>query len=129
MKIKIDFVTNSSSTSYCMLGVSGLSNMRLVAEALGFAYEEPCGFVEVDYEDLDNAGFSCGMLYDGGVSIVSDGNTLYEAGVELERLLKVGGDMKWSTMKEAAAEILVEFLGREVSPSEIKLLYGEAGNG
>ena len=126
MKIKSDFVTNSSSTSYCMLGVSGIDDMRLVAEALGVSYEEDRGFVEVDYEDIDGAEFSYGVLSDGDVLIVSGGNTLYEAGVEIKRILK-SGDMKWSEMKAYAAKVLSDFLGREVS--EVKLLYGEAGDG
>ncbi|TET14854.1 MAG: hypothetical protein E3J82_01495 [Candidatus Thorarchaeota archaeon] len=126
MKIKTDFVTNSSSTSYCMLGVSGIANMRLVAEALGVAYEEPCGFVEVDWLDLENAGWHNGFLGVGDVFITSDGNTLYEVGVELEHILKAG-DIKWSEMQAYAAKVLSDFLGREVS--EVKLLYGEAGDG
>ena len=126
MKIRNDFVTNSSSTSYCMLGVSDLSHIRLVAEALGVAYEEDRGFINVDWLDLENAGWHNGFLGVGDVFIASDGNTLYEAGVAIERILKTG-DMKWSEMKAYAAKVLSDFLGREVS--EVKLLYGEAGDG
>jgi len=111
-----------------MLGVSDADNMRLVAEALGFAYEEDYGFVLVDYSDLRDAGWNNGYLSVDGVFIASDGNTLYEAGVELEHILK-SRDMKWSEMQAYAAKVLTEFLGRTVSPSEIKLLYGEAGDG
>ena len=128
MKARSDFVTNSSSTSYCMLGVSGTEDMCLVAEALGIAYEKDRGFVEVDYSDLQDAGYSNGYLSDGPVFIASDGNTLYEAGVELEHILK-SGNLKWSEMQAEAAKILSGFLGRKVYPSRIKLLYGEAGSG
>ena len=129
MKIRNDFVTNSSSTSYCMLGVSDPSDMCLVAEALGFAYyEEDRWGVSVDCSDLEAAGYYNGSLRDGDVFIASDGNTLYKAGVEIEHILK-SGDMKWSEMQAEAAKILSEFLGRTVLPSEVKLLYGEAGDG
>lgn len=128
MKIRLDYVTNSSSTSYCMLGLTSLADMRLVAEAMGLAYEEPYNFVEVDYSDLDRAGYCNGHLCVGDVFVTSSGNALYEVGVQLGDILKLG-DMKWSEMRERSAAILSEFLGRKVSADEIKLLYGEAGDG
>jgi len=140
MKVRNGFVSNSSSSSFVILGTSDDQVCKRLGEKLGFAFDDCDDCDDIDYDDVYEImdKFS-GSLYgsvrlpdDKDVEIVIDtydrevrcaGILLSNDGEEID----LPDDTK--PLKEYAAERLSKASCIDnISPSSIKLICGESSN-
>lgn len=109
MKVRLDFVTNSSSSSFLIVGVDNEDLIKRLAEAEGIE-EFECNF-----------GVHEGKV----VNFYGDYNEPYYAGIEIAELLE---DMNLRQVREYFKNKVREKLGIELNDEDIGLFYGEVGN-
>jgi hypothetical protein len=122
MKIRNGFVSNSSSSSFCIIGTTYDSEIgKLVhAEEKNYGHYDKDG----DWVDgTDYMGYGC----DTGevISFYGDSQVEY-AGVDAEPLLE---QYSLPQAREAFVKLCKEKLNVDIDPRWVDLHYGEAGNG
>jgi hypothetical protein len=119
MKIRQGFVSNSSSSSFCIIGVTGdIAKTLARKEHLSSLYDE-----EGEW-DYGHGEYWCKS--DSILKYYGDGEEVYYAGIDAEELLNS------MTVPEIATEftkVCKDALGINVNPEQVKLRYGEVGNG
>jgi hypothetical protein len=130
MKIRTDFVTNSSSSSYLVIGVTDQGLIEQLFEKL---------WSEKNMDDYDgdqkfSPSYGCQMLKNNYVAIGTwEEEFPYVIGKLLgegERTFKeaILETMTLSQARELVAEQMTKDTGIEIKPSYLKLWFGEAGN-
>lgn len=152
MKIRNGFISNSSSTSFCIIGVSDSLSLQSLSEAekLNFKWDDDykktkkargcehkigrrdvfckrCGkpaYVEEMVETIyDNLDYG---FYEGKVvSFFGNWECPEQAGIDaVEVLMK----MTLPQAKEYFCKLVKEKLRVDISPNQVNLLYGEASS-
>lgn len=112
LKIRTDFVTNSSSSSFLIVGVGNEKYVNLVAEKLGF--------------DPNSDWLEYGSWSKKDIVLLGYDSDVYWAGFNAESMLET------MNLKEARIVVQNAFkseLGIDIPIEEIDLYFGEAGNG
>lgn len=114
MKTRIGFVSNSSSSSFCLIGVDQDKILQKLMKACG---------VTVNSEDGDDL---CGVQDYKGVTFVGAEGECYWAGMEAEKLLKT---MNIPQACEHVQKVIKEKLEIDIPLNKIKFHYGEITTG
>jgi len=126
MKIRKGFVSNSSSTSFCIVGISAWDNEAREVDTIvtELAKADDC-------DEMGGYGYSEGrtLLFIGGEGYGEDEDDPYEpdyAGLEAEADLKAG-----KTVQDIAAEFIAKAkaLGFDIPKERVTLHYGECSDG
>lgn len=124
MKVHLDFVTNSSSTNYCMLGTDNARLVYALASKAGLDIDDQGRY------DWLAGGFIEGVCEREGFWFLERNGCVQEVGILLENLIKWSDEgATWAAMKAIVADKMTQLVGRNVDRSQIKLLHGEAGGG
>jgi len=118
MKIKLDYVTNSSSTSFCIYGTT--LQLRGFCEVLGVKGCEPGWTPEIDYEDV----YELLESIEGLEFQYMDGDWL--VGMSPDAM---GEDETRRQFKARISEMLRTKLLVDVKPEDMGLEYGEVYDG
>lgn len=114
MKIRDGFVSNSSSTSFCVIGTESSRVVREIWLADGFSLEEEKMYSYFPY------GYQRGKHFDFYGS--------YYPGVVGVRAVDALENMTISKAREWFVLMVKSIYGIDVHPSEVGLIYGERGN-
>ena len=114
MKVRLGFVSNSSSSSFCIIGVTNSSILKKLMKAEN---------VTVNTEDGDDL---CGVQDYKVLTFVGAEGECYYAGMEAEPLLKT---MNIPQACEHVQKVIKEKLDVDVPLSSIKFQYGEISTG
>jgi len=110
MKYRIGFVSNSSSSSFCIIGID---KAEIIKELLN---KEHISEIRLEFGMMDGKN----VIYYG-----SDGE-IYYAGSSIKEFAE---DVSIRDMKKAFKEKIQSTLGIKLNLQDIKLLYGEIGDG
>lgn len=115
MKVRTGFVSNSSSTSFAIIGVGDHKNIRKIMRALGI--DEDWIESELGYGNaVKDEVMLCGSSYDD----------IYYAGLQADHVLQT------RTIPDACKFVQAHFLQKynlAIPLEDIKFLYGETGDG
>lgn len=131
MKVRTGFVSNSSSSSFIVVGTSDMGLLRL-------AFEKMTGVI--DLEDQNGPYYSSyehkGLVFIAGYDCDEDGrpNDLRAVGLplkekhegvfDIDRLVK-----ELPVLRKKFCELFEKVTGEKVDPKSVKVLQGESGNG
>jgi len=133
MKIKLDFVTNSSSTSFMIIGVNDKDIINKIMEAENVRLEDDDDYDNGTYVNestgkdgktlLDmNHGISPGEH----VSFYGFYHTVCYAGVDAENLLE---DKNLKEIRDDFKDMIKIELNVDIDVKDIDIHYGEVGDG
>jgi hypothetical protein len=136
MKVRNGFVSNSSSSSFCIWGIQLHDDIQNVK---GFEDIDPDkGDLEQDiYEKMDTpeikklgySNYGYGSVYFANEVAMYYG---YENGLVIGMNFddsKIYDSMTFGEMREDAADRINKFLHKPTTPDKIRVLYDEYGNG
>jgi len=115
MKTRSGFVSNSSSTSFCVIGTSSKEHIEQLAKAEGFWFDES-----------NWALLSWGQEEGKVVTFYGSDHEAYVAGIDATKVLarrSIAKARKWFQLEVGT------LLGVNIPLNEIDLYYGEAGSG
>jgi len=120
MKIRMGFVSNSSSSSFCIIGTENSDLIRKLAEAENKSFD----YDGEDWDDdkYDYFGYGCN---EGEVIDFYGDESPYYAGIDLK---KFGEDISIKEMKKLFIKKVKKELGVDVEEEDVALLFGECGN-
>ena len=120
MKIRTGFVSNSSSSSFCIIGTDEAKYIKQLMDAEGLS-------LACSYEDDSEEGEYLSYGVAEGKVVNFHGSVMVSyAGVEAEPVLQ---KMTIPEAAKAFKELVKTKLDVDIPLSEINLHYGEAGNG
>lgn len=108
MKVRLDFVTNSSSSSFIIVGLSDSERIKQLQVA------ENKKEIECDY----------GVDYGEVVNFYGYYHEPYYVGIDIENLIET---MTLPQIKEYFKNLIKDKYNIEIHQSEIELQYGEVG--
>jgi hypothetical protein len=111
MKIRTGFVSNSSSSSFCIIGTDNTDLIKKIAEA--------------DDVFIDDMLFDRGAYCSKNIQYYGDYSPWY-AGIDAEEILN---RMTIPEAKKHVSKLLSEKLNLDIPPAELDFLFGEAGTG
>ena len=115
MKMRSGFVSNSSSTSFCVIGTSSKEYVNRLADAEGFLF------------DASNWNLlSWGQAEGKVITFYGSDHEAYVAGIDATKVLahrSIAEARKWFQLE------IGTLLGVNIPLNEIDLYYGEAGSG
>jgi hypothetical protein len=123
MKIRNGFVSNSSSSSFCIIGTTYNSEIAKLVKAEGKNFTHYDEESESWIEGTDYLGYGC----DSGKVVMFYGDDGPEyVGVEAVDLLE---QHSLPEARKAFCKLVKECLNVDIDPRFVDLHYGEAGNG
>jgi len=119
MKIRISFVSNSSSSSFCIIGIKNEDLLKQLAKAEGkdFSWDE--GYDE-DKDQLDYG------RNEAKVVIFYGYDQPEYAGIDIDG---IDEDKSIKQIKKDFVEVVKKKLKVDIPISKVKIFYGEAGDG
>ncbi len=113
MKIRNGFVSNSSSTSFCIIGVENTSIIKQIIEAENKNFGE-------NGKDMLEYGYNKGKF------VIFYGNyDVYDVGIDAKPLLQ---EMDIKQAKKWFQKYIKDNLRIDIPLEKIDLFFGEAGN-
>ena len=117
MKIRKGFVSNSSSSSFLIVGISGYTNPELMKQFMEAEKKEVCSFKHgQDWGDLIN-------FYGLGYGVKDPSGVRY-AGISIEDLME---NRTLPEIKKYFQEMVLNTYKIKIPDEVIKLFYGEMG--
>lgn len=109
MKIRSDFVTNSSSTNFLIVGVEDENLINKLLEAEGISNPEP----------------NYGLIESTFITFLGDSCDIYYAGIWIEALMET---MTLPQIKEYFVKQVKDILNVDIPLNRVGLYYGEMSN-
>ncbi len=124
MKIRKGFVSNSSSSSFCIVGLGRTWQASKATRVIG-KISKAAGWNENSY-------CSHGIWHADKLDTFDDleflgDEEIYYVGMGLKSMLQEG--MTLGEMRTAFIELVDELTGLKIGPEEVDLHYGEVGSG
>ena len=117
MKVRMGFVSNSSTSSFCIIGVSNNSILKKLMKA-----EK----VVTNYEEAEDDEWLCGVKEYKVLTFVGSEGECYWAGMEAEPLLQT---MTIPQACQHVQQVIKEKLDIDVPLGSIKFIYDEISTG
>lgn len=122
MKIRLDFVTNSSSSSFLIVGVEDEGTIKKLLDAENIKTDNHRDDDDDDYDEYHN-GFVSGKVLD----YYGMNNYLYYAGLK-EDVSIMAETMTLKDMRRKFIETVYEHLNIEINEDKVDFVFGEYGN-
>lgn len=115
-KIRLGFVSNSSSSSFCIIGTS---NKNIISKCLEVD--------KIDWSDLENTDYGYGELKTKKLNYYGtyEEDYPYYAGIEAEKFLE---DKTIPEAKKYFINYIKENYNETISLKEVEFIYGECGS-
>jgi len=129
MKIRIGFVSNSSSSSFIAVGLGRYSSTKKKKEifhkAIEILFGKSCD--DISYEDLENGWYSYGIVEKMGFNVYTSDGEPWFLGMDLEDGIKK--DKRLSEMKKELQKLFKDVCDIKVNLSDLDMEVGETCSG